>query len=271
MNLTINEYKPNEQLSNFVELYWSGDFNIQTQTVLEQKVVPNGCVELIIHLSDDHCSLEKDDIWSASPNYTVIGMYTKPYVVKFNKRVKVFSIRFKPEGIYHIFGIPAAEFGNGFEDMELVLGKGFKDFTRILGEKTSVGEMIACTNEYLLMCMYLNAVNISYVNHAADIIRKAEGFLSVDELSEQVFISKRQLEREFKNKLGITPKMFIRLSRLNKVTRMLNSGLYNSYSDIVFDSGYADQSHFIRDFKNFTGDKPTMFIKNREDFIVNPN
>lgn len=271
MNLSIKEYKPPAELANFVELYWTGAFNLHSQGIMQQTVVPNGCVELIIHLSDVHCNLEKDSTWTPSPDYTIIGMYTAPYVVKFYEQVSVFSIRFKPEGVYHIFGVPAAEFGNGFEDMELVLGEGFKGFTNRLKEKTSVGKMIALTNEYLLMNLYKNALNINYVNHAAEIIRKAEGFLSIEELSEQVYISKRQLEREFKNKLGITPKMFMRLSRLNKVHQLLNSGYNLAYTDIAHDMGYADQSHFIRDFKNFTGEKPTIFIKNRDEFIVNPN
>ena len=63
----------------------------------------------------------------------------------------------------------------------------------------------------------------------------------------------------------------MRLARLNEANRLLQKNELPGLTAIAFESGYADQAHFIRDFKQFTGEKPTVFLKERERFIVNPN
>ncbi len=74
MSIKVKEYQPSEYLQPFVELFWEGDFNVTKEAVLKQRVVPNGFVELIIHLSDFHCDLPTGKHWSQSPDYTIIGL-----------------------------------------------------------------------------------------------------------------------------------------------------------------------------------------------------
>lgn len=84
-----------------------------------------------------------------------------------------------------------------------------------------------------------------------------------------VYISLRQLEREFKQKVGITPKQYHRIARLNDVYRRLEDNQQVEFTKIAFDCGYSDQAHFIRDFKSIMGVKPTIFIKEKQQYIVN--
>jgi len=269
MSVQFKEFKPSESLNQFVELYWQGDFNIQRLNLLSQRVIPNGYVELIIHTSDVHCILYKNTTWSFSPNYTIIGLYTEPYIVQFNSHVKVFGIRFKPEGVYNVFGVPASEFKATYDDMENVLGQEFRDYCHRLRDAKDMHQKIALTEKYLFRNHQRHNIDANYVNRAAEIIRQTNGFIRMEELSDQVFISMRQLERAFKNQIGITPKLYMRLSRLNEVQRQLENNKALDFIQITYDCGYADQAHFIREFKNFTGEIPTIFVKDRQEFIVN--
>lgn len=61
----------------------------------------------------------------------------------------------------------------------------------------------------------------------------------------------------------------MRIARLNEVHKKLESREELELTQAAFDCGYADQAHFIRDFKSIMGVKPTIFIKNRDQFIVN--
>lgn len=114
-------------------------------------------------------------------------------------------------------------------------------------------------------------INLYYLNRAAEIIRKVNGNISINELSNKFYISTRQLEREFKQKLGISPKSYMKIARLNEVNRKIQNGERVDLTEISYSTGYSDQAHFIRDFKNFTGESPKVFLNKRDKFIVHPN
>lgn len=263
------EYKPCDSLRPFVELFWEGSFDAAPTGSMSMQMIPNGCLELIIHLNDLHCNLRQDDKWSQSPDYMIMGLFTKPFEIQFSGWVRVFAIRFKPEGLYNVLGVPASAFIEGYEDMTMVLGRDFRDFSNRLRELNDVGAMIRHTESHLVKCMQHNNLDLSYVNLAADLIRSTKG-LKIEDLSNRVFISQRQLEREFKAKVGISPKHYLRIFRINEVLRLLNNDQTIDLTSVAYYCGYSDQAHFINDFKKITGEKPSIFIKERGRFISNP-
>ena len=175
MNTLIKEYMPCESLRPFVELFWEGSFNINATIQMSMQMIPTGCLELIIHLNDLHCDLENDNTWSQSPDYMIMGLFTQPYEVRFKNYVKVFAIRFKPEGIYNVFGVPASVLKERYEDMSMVLGSSFLDFSHRLKEEKNVFSMIQRTENYLLKNLLAKKIDVNYVNLAADLIRNTKG------------------------------------------------------------------------------------------------
>jgi AraC-like DNA-binding protein len=270
MSVIINEYKPSLELRPYVELFWFGRFNINSAKLLAQRVIPNGYLELIIHITDMHCELLQSNNFSSSPDYTLIGLFTKPYDVHFKDEVKVFGIRFKPEGMYHTFGLPASEVQESFADMQAFIGRDFREFTSRLRGKNSVQQMIFLSENYLKKNINDNKINLYYLNRAAEIIRKRKGLISIEELASKVYISTRQLEREFKEKIGIPPKSYMRIARLNEVNIAIKKGIRLNLTDLALSTGYSDQAHFIRDFKFFTGESPKGFLNKFDEFIINP-
>lgn len=271
MSVTIKEYLPSPPLRPFVELFWEGRFNTENANLLAQKVLPNGYLEAIIHLSALHCELPEGAAFHPSSDYTLIGLFSQPYEVRFKGQVHVFGIRFKPEGLLPVLGITAAEARSGFMDMESFAGHGFREFCSRLRTAARSSERIALSEAFLRKKLEKNNAELYYLNRAAEMIRRKKGLISMDELAAKAYISPRQLEREFKQKIGLTPKRYMRLARLNEVNRLLARYKHLELTAVAYESGYADQAHFIRDFKHFTGEKPTVFIREREQFIVNPN
>ncbi len=270
MTTQLSTYKPSLSLSRLVQTYWTGDFNLYAEDNVMQSVLPNGCIELIIHLTTDHCELIKDNAWGITPDFTLIGLQTQAYQVRFKRRVQVFGIRFNPESIYTIFGVPASSFTAAFGSSKDILGQKFADYCSRIREAASTDERIVLTENFLLQHLANQSGNRDYVRIALEIIRKHNGRIRLDELMKQVYISPRQLQREFKNRMGITAKEYMRLSRFNAIQKYMLGADHLNLTGLCYKQGFADQSHFIREFKLLAGANPSEFLKSREKFIANP-
>jgi AraC-like DNA-binding protein len=74
-----------------------------------------------------------------------------------------------------------------------------------------------------------------------------------------VQLSKKQLERQFSLAVGTTPKVFCRVSRFLDVCHRLREYQQRTLTELTHECGYFDQSHFIKDFKQFSGFTPKQF------------
>ena len=269
MNLIVTKFKPIQELTQYVESYWLGKFNISGDNNFSQTVVPNGCIELIIHLSDDHCALDKDSHgYHKSPPFTLLGVYDKTYVVKFSNSVHVLGIRFYPDGFRNIIGVPPGLFTSTYEDGIDVMGKNLKELCLRIKEIESSQDKIKLINDFLLNQVMKNKRTYDNTRIAMQLIRQQMGLIGFDELKEKVPISFRQLQREFKTLYGLTISDYMRLIRLNAINKYMLSKS-STLTEIAHDLDFTDQSHFIREFRRYTGLPPGKFVRNYEDFIVN--
>lgn len=88
-----------------------------------------------------------------------------------------------------------------------------------------------------------------------------KGNLSVKALRNQLHITERTFERQFVAQTGITPKQFLKIIQFQHSLNQLNNAGYSRLTDVVFDNGFADQSHFTKTFKKYSGKTPAAFQK----------
>jgi AraC-like DNA-binding protein len=99
-----------------------------------------------------------------------------------------------------------------------------------------------------------------------------KGMTDIESLSGSAGISLRHLQREFKKIIGLTPKYFSRIIQFSYIFEAMQAS-DRSWVDIALNSGYFDQSHFISNFKAFTGESPAKYGFDREDmanFFLKP-
>lgn len=271
MSVQIKEYTPIDALKPYVVQYWQGIYYGNASTALYQKILPSCYIDFILHLSDARCQVQINSVWQLSPIFYLSGFWTTPLDIQFWDKVETFNIRFKPEAMDYLFGIPAAEFLNDPNNLEDVFGPSFSSFCLKLEALKTVNERIKLTDEYLLTRLRKTKNQPCYVYIASELIRRLNCEISVDTLSKEVCISPRQLEREFKNKLGISPKTYMRMARLNHVQQIVLQQPNVSLAQLSYLSGYSDQAHFVKDFKKLTGQLPSVYIagKNKADLSAN--
>ena len=269
MNISFSEFKPSLELARYIETYWIGDFNIREDSNFSQNVMPNGCIELIIHLSEDHCALNKGGKeFSKSPPFTLLGLYPELYTVKFKTKVTVFGVRFYPDGFRNIFGVPSSKILSTYENGVDVVGNNLKDFCSHVREAVDIDGKINLVNRFLTKQLLKNQREFDYTHLAMSLIRQRQGLLSFDEIEDRIPISLRQLQRGFKDYHGLTITDYIRLSRLNAINKYMLQ-YPSKFTGLAYDLKFADQSHFIKEFKHYTGLSPRRFVKQKNHFIIN--
>ncbi|MBJ7428847.1 MAG: AraC family transcriptional regulator, partial [Bacteroidia bacterium] len=97
---------------------------------------------------------------------------------------------------------------------------------------------------------------------SVEIIMHLHGQLSINELTEDLKINRRQLERKFSSVIGLSPKQLSKIIRIQSTLKMLANKQFTSLTAIAYEGSYYDQAHFIKDFKEFTGVSPKMFYAN---------
>jgi AraC-like DNA-binding protein len=92
---------------------------------------------------------------------------------------------------------------------------------------------------------------------AVKMIYDSKGTVRIKELNEKLFISQSPFEKRFRKLVGTTPKKFASIVRFNTVLDSL--GKVKSLTELCYNNNFFDQAHFIKDFKQFTGDTPENF------------
>lgn len=89
---------------------------------------------------------------------------------------------------------------------------------------------------------------------------------ALGELQKTLNMSERSLQRLFESHVGISPKMYKRICQFNTAFQQLNQHNFSSLTEVAYRNGFADQSHYIRVFKEFTGTSPKEYIKASKPF-----
>ncbi len=91
-------------------------------------------------------------------------------------------------------------------------------------------------------------------------IKESQGTISIKEIYSLLNISKSKLEQHFNREVGLTPKEFCKIEKLNCFINSYKSDTTQSLTELTYQCGYYDQSHLIKDFKYFLDTSPKKFF-----------
>ena len=151
------------------------------------------------------------------------------------------------------------QFKNRVVDLESFLGRVDGEMTLLTDTGVSIDARVKLAERWLTgMIPSNNEPRCTRVVDAVDAIFRQKGLVDMESLSSQLRVSSRHLEREFKKITGLTFKLFCRIVRFNYIFEIMKVG-DASWIDVALQSGYFDQPHFIKNFKEFTGENPSQY------------
>lgn len=254
-------FEPDNDLALFVKCYWTLE-SPKEETTEKQTIVPDGHMEMIFHYGDLYRQYTENGKSIIQPRCFVIGQLTRPLEIEPTGETGIFSVRFHPNGFLPFATLPIKEMENTAVSLDELFGQDGQETAQKILTAVAASERIEQIERFLLNRLTTAESIDRIVKSTVETILTANGQLSVEELSRQTNINRRQLERKFASAIGLSPKQLSKTIRLQATLNMLLNKKFTSLTALAYENDYYDQAHFIRDFKDLTGLTPKEFYGN---------
>ncbi len=227
-----------------------------------ERVVPTGHIFIVFELDGfirntfDNNTLEPNGTFS---KVWISGMHKNYLSISAHQNSEMLVIQFKPFGGFPFFHFPIHKLNNKVILAEEIFGNEILELRKQILTKPNSFDKFTIVENWLNAKCDLN----KFPN---DELISIVGQISSQALSKHTAIvksypkSQKHLIEQFKKFCGHTPKVLHRIFRFSNLLNQINKQQKISWSEIAHQSGYADQSHFIKEFKEFSGFNPEEFI-----------
>jgi AraC-like DNA-binding protein len=240
----LRRYLPDAALAELIEQFWLVDWDLRGQAAHIQQNLPDPNFHLVINTG----------------TATLLGPVSKSYSYEMQGKGQIIGVKFALGALAEPMNFKAAD----FIDKHLKEYQVFNmDISRLLSELSSASsdqQRVA-----ILQCCFkpfaiAPSAQGARVRQLVSLIKQHSDITKVELLSERSNLSVQAIQRSFRQYVGVTPKWLIRKYRLHQALLLLEQQSAE-IADLVEALGYTDQSHLIRDFKEFLGVTPTAYTR----------
>ncbi len=170
----------------------------------------------------------------------------------------VLFINFTEAGAAAFFKVPLHELSNAGFSLDLLLPASVvQRLEEQVALVSSADERVRVAESFLLSFLS-NQKQDLLILAAIDAIRQSRGLIKAEELAKLLCISASRLEKRFRQAVGISPKKFASMVRIETVLKSYRAG--SPLTKLTYEAGYFDQAHFNRDIKSYTGMPPKLLF-----------
>lgn len=253
---------PDPRLARQIECYWflAGRPGPGAEP---ERVLPDGCVEIVLNLADPLRQVQAGAREEPRGSPVVAGQLERHILLAAAGRLDVLGVRFHPAGARPFLRVPIHELTGrvaSLDDLRPDLANDLRG--RVADARGPVARA-------RILDRALSATPGRYDRLVEDVVAamvRADGAVSVSDLAARAGLSGRQLERRFRDAVGLGPKRLARILRLHRVLEAVEtSPRPATWAAVAAACHFADQSHLIRDFRHFTGETPPAFLAAGEE------
>jgi AraC-like DNA-binding protein len=250
--------KPEETLADYVRCFWVFEGDVKGDKPYIHRTMASGCPELLFHYKGQFDELNYSDQQVTS---FISGIHAQTnqfrrFIVK--EEFGIFGVYLFPHTINLLFGIPTDELSNEMPDLFSLFGKEGSELEEKVMLATNNSSRVNLVSQFLISKLSRSKPRREIIRSIKHVVG-SNGDINVEQLAEACALSKRQFERIFKIYSGFSPKLYSRIIRFNATISIYKKDT-PSLTDIAYEFGYYDQSHFIQDFKEFSGYNPRAYF-----------
>ena len=263
--MIYQKFKPSDILQPFVECYfiWESSDPIEEEIMVESP--PNGFCSIVFNSGDSYFLQNKKYERLAVPQQFIAGQSIYSYKLFLHGNISIAGIVFKPAALATLYDLPTYEYT---EERITLLQVFKKNIIEEFTQKISVADVSGkakLLEEFVMQQYRLSKPEPDYIDQAANSIVEKNGMLNMNEILENVFMSRRNFERKFFKKVGLSPKYYARIRRMSYLMNLIAGKKKVDWLKLFSECEFYDQSHFIKDFIEFTGRSPQQYLQENDE------
>ena len=265
--INVKSYTP-KNVSHFIKSYWAIEIENCENDFYTETMIPDGHFEIIFHLQDNAARCNDDSCsWIKEPTAFLTGQSIQPFSIKLQKKSKLYGVRFHPHTLALLVKFPLNEITEQILEIDsLRFGRDLKSCLSCASEETY--KNFDRFFESLFSKIGIQSNSFQYIHHTINLIQQHRGDISVDTLLIKTGISGKYLDEIFKNYIGLTPKFFSTIIKVNHFITLKNENTDRRLIDCLNETNFYDQSHLIRTFRAITAKSPKDYFRDN-NFINN--
>jgi AraC-like DNA-binding protein len=253
------EYLPHPSLRDHVKCFWTMERDYTPEHPVED-VMPDAFIELIVNFGAPYVLQTEGAPDREMPRAILVGLQSKPLVFRCDGTVKLVATRFYAWGALPFL----ADRARGLDNLAATLGREWDDLaTRVEPSirQDDYDGAVTIVEDHLIERLLTATVDLKKIQSAAKMLYLQKGRFRAAELAEHCNLSSRQLQRQFQDVVGVSAKTLARSIRFEEIRKRLMLDPDQSLTELAYEYGYADQAHFIHDFKEFADRTPGEFAR----------
>jgi len=234
------------------------------------RFLPDGEVQVIFDLTDypkyiyDNQTLKEIQscrkVWFS-------GFRTEPITIPSGKESEMVIVQFRKGKALPFLKEPMYTLTNTVVDAELVMEPALLDIRDQLVEETTPERKLYLLEKRLSEIYSKQLFENIFIDYAVSRILASPDSCSIGDISDRAGYSHKTMIRYFREHVGVTPKEFLKVVRFQKAILQIENQGKVDWQEVAFDCGFYDQSHFIADFRCFSGFTPTDYLRSRGEFL----
>jgi AraC-like DNA-binding protein len=228
-------------------------------------IVPNARVKLVVPLRNGLIGKVGNHHHVSKTNkITLIGIADLPGEVDIesDEPAENITVEFSPIGAYRFFRLNWAELKNQIFNLSDIRTVATLRLEAVIANAESFQQKLALIIQFLLQT-FRESEPDQIFDYCVEKISSSKGRVTIKELEKQTGYSSRWLNMKFENNIGISPKNLASIIRFQQYYKAYATNALCFIQQKEFYNYYYDQSHFIKDFKRFTGFPPLKFTQHQ--------
>jgi AraC-like DNA-binding protein len=234
-------YYPSPDLAPFVEHYWTVEWDLPEPQLRE--TLPHPSIHLVLENGREELA----------------GIHTRKFSRMIGGKDRVFSVKFLPGGFRSFIDRPVSALSERVWDLADVLGPTARGLCRRALAQPDHHATVGILEDFLRPFHPRADESMRLVQRIAARVTSDRAITQVEHIVEAFDVGKRTLQRLFDEYVGVTPKWMIQRFRLIEAANQIHAADAPDWADVALGLGYADQAHFIRDFKKIVGQSPADY------------